>query len=481
MTRELSFDINELVAALNKSPHRDLTEYIPIAQTAMKHDPLFFHHFVAWNHIKGQIRDAKVALPVLGLMATREPILVGNSYGHLMSLGPREFVRALSFAKGQRPGLSWRGIGRVVKAYIRRIERQPVKLERTVLQHRASIRRLYTEFHVKPSPLAAAMLGFGLKGEELPVVGGVLAALRDIPKMDPVEAAGTVMRYNIPFLVATAVMPQIKGNTAAIIAIIQSMSASDLVNSVKNLKHWGMDKDPAIKAAYAEALAKSKGNANLFKAAKAAEVVEEEDVKEALAQIQERKLGAGSIDGNWLVLADMSGSMRQSMELGKLVSALLARMVKGKVWLVFFNQKAHGRDVTGKTLAEIREQTMLLHAHGFTSVGAGLEYANMQKLDFDGIAVITDGGHNKAPAFSVEYKAAERRLLKSPSVYYYRVAGDHDVLTHELESAGITAEKFQVPAGADEYSIANLVQTMRVNRYSLYQEILDTPLKTFVA
>lgn len=77
MTQELSFDINELVAVLNKSPHRDLSEYIPIADKAMKSDPLFFHHFLAWNHIKGQIRDAKVALPVLGLTAksTRPQVL----------------------------------------------------------------------------------------------------------------------------------------------------------------------------------------------------------------------------------------------------------------------------------------------------------------------------------------------------------------------------------------------------------------------
>lgn len=489
MTQELSFDINELVAVLNKSPHRDLSEYIPIADKAMKNDPLFFHHFLAWNHIKGQIRDAKVALPVLGLTATREPELVSNSYGHLMALGPRELVRAVAFAKTLvkqhvaaktwKAGLSWRGIGRVAEAYIRRIEASPVRLERTVLQHRASIRKLYVDFHVKPSPLAAAMLGFKLKGEELPEVGGALGALKLIPNMDPVEAAGTIMRYKIPFLVATSVMPQIKGNTSAIIAVIQSMSASDLVNSVKVLKHWGMDKDPAVRAAYAEALAKSKGNANLFKAGKAAEMVEEEDVKEALAQIQERKLGAGSIDGNWLVLADMSSSMRTSIEVGRLVSATLARMVKGRVWLVFFNFKAYGREVTGKTLAEIKELTKLLNPHGFTSVGAGLEFANAQGLDFDGIALITDGGHNKPPAFSQEYRKTTARLKREVAVYYYRVNGDTDVITHELEAASIPFEKFPITGFVDEYSIGNLVQTMRVNRYSLYQEIMDTPLKKY--
>ena len=487
---ELSFDINELVAVLNKSPHRDLTEYIPIATKAMQGDKAFFHHFIAWNHIKGQIRDAKVALPVLGLLNTREPEFVANSYGHLMSLSPRELKRALDFAKGYQHslspngikwrGFSWRGLGRMVEAYLRDKERVPAKLERTVLQHRKVLRGLYTQFHVKPSPLAAAMLGFELTGEVLPEVGGVLSKLGEISKMDPVTAAGMVMHYKIPFLIATSVMPQIKGNRTAIIAIIQSMSASDLVNQVKNLKHWGMDKDPAIKAAYAEALAKSKGNANLFKAAKAVEVVEEEDVREALAEIQERKLGAGSIDGNWLVLADMSGSMSLSMELGKKISAILSRMVTGKIWLVFFNQKAYGRDVTGKTLEGIREITGQLFSHGYTSIGAGLDFANSQGLDFDGIAVVSDGGHNKAPQFSTEYAKAERRLLKSPSVYFYRVGGDQDKFSTELDIAGIAYERFPVDKNADEYSIANLVQTMRVNRYSLYQEIMDTPLKTFV-
>lgn len=485
MTTELSFNINDLVSVLNKSPHRNLEEYIPITLTAMQHDPLFFHHFIAWNHIKGQIRDAKVALPVLGLSATKEPVLVANGYGHLMALGPRELWRALNFGKSlmkSMPGkLSWRGVRRMVQAYVRRLEGQPARLERVVLQHRASVRKLYVGFHLKPSPLAAAMLGFKLDGQELPEVGGALGALKTISKCtDPVEAAGLVMHHKIPFLIATGVMPQIKGNTAAMIAVIQSMSSSDLVNNVKVLKHWGMDKDSAVKAAYAEALAKSKGTGNLFKAAKAMEAVEDDDVKEALAQIQERKLGSGSIDGNWLILADMSGSMRQSIELGRMVSAFLARSVKGKVWLVFFNQKAYGTEVTGKTLDEIRGGTALIRAHGRTSIGAGLDLANSTGLDFEGIVVISDGGHNCIPSFSEEYGRAVKRLDRVPSVYFYRVKGDADTLTTELQLHGISFERFDVSPLTDEYSIGNLVQTMRVNRYSLYQEIMDTPLKTFV-
>lgn len=290
------------------------------------------------------------------------------------------------------------------------------------------------------------------------------------------------MLNNIPFLIATGAMPAIKGNRAAIIAAIQGMSPSDLVNQVKTLNRWGMDKDGAIKAAYAEAIRKkdSKANANMFKASKAAEQVEDEETKEILRQVQEKRLGSGSIEGNWLILADMSSSMRRSIELGKVAASVLSRMVKGKVLLNFFNQRAVGYDVTGKTLDEIRNGTRHILANGYTSIGAGLYGAMFSDVAVDGIAIISDGGHNTIPSFSSVYRDYTMARKVNPSVYFFRVEGDTDKLAPELTAAGIPFERFTVPPDADEYSFGNMVQMMRVNRYSLYQEIMDTPLRKFV-
>lgn len=481
---ELSFDINEIVAVLNKSPHRDLNEYAPIVAKAAL-DPHFFHHFIAWNALNGQIRDAQVALPVLGLEVTDDPELVGNSYGHLLKLSPRDLLRGLDFAKARKATqsrISLRGLGRMVEAYLRKRERNREWFERTALQHRRTLRKLYSRYHIKPSPLAAAVLDFKLGDEKQSLPSGsVFEVLKRIPNMDPVEAAGTVMLNNIPFLIATGVMPAIKGNRAAIIAAIQGMSPSDLVNQVKTLNHWGMDKDPAIQAAYAEALRKKpNARANLFKATKAVEELQdEEETKEVLRKVQEAKLGAGTIDGDWAVLADASSSMRLSIELGKKIASLLSRMVKGKVLLNFFNSRALGYDVTGKALHEIQEATAHVFASGYTSIGAGLDPLLVLRKPVDGIAMITDGGHNTFPQFSSVYRAYEEKLKVSPTLYYYHVQGDPDKLSPELRGAGIPFEYFEVPSDADEYSLANLVQTMRVNRYSLYQEIMDTPLRKF--
>ena len=39
--------------------------------------------------------------------------------------------------------------------------------------------------------------------------------------------------------------------------------------------------------------------------------------------------------------------------------------------------------------------------------------------------------------------------------------------------------EFDLTSGIDEYSLPNLIKTMRTSKYSLVDEILNTPLHTF--
>ena len=56
---------NQLVNQLLHMGHGDLSIYNDIGLKAVKAEPELFGHLIAWNTKKGEVRDSKVALPVL--------------------------------------------------------------------------------------------------------------------------------------------------------------------------------------------------------------------------------------------------------------------------------------------------------------------------------------------------------------------------------------------------------------------------------
>lgn len=157
---------------------------------------------------------------------------------------------------------------------------------------------------------------------------------------------------------------------------------------------------------------------------------------------------------------------------------MLARLVKGEVHLVFFSQTPRYFDVTGKTLEEITEITKGVVAHGNTSIGCGVQYLLDKQILVDGIAVVSDGGDNTVPFFQTAYAKYVKGLGVEPTVYHYHVAGDPNKLGINCHAAGIDVQLFELGATTDYYALPNLVQTMRVGRYQLLDEVYGTPLAT---
>ena len=72
----------QIISVLAKSTHKNLTEYVPIGTQSASREAEFFGHLIAWNQRNGQIRDSKIALPVLAYKAKPDPILVDNALAH---------------------------------------------------------------------------------------------------------------------------------------------------------------------------------------------------------------------------------------------------------------------------------------------------------------------------------------------------------------------------------------------------------------
>lgn len=473
---------NQILNELVKSPHGKLNEYTAVGRVAAVQHAEFLAHLIAWNQIKGQIRDSKTALPVVSLtvpsFSDRE--FVGNSLAHLAMLDPRSFVKAFRFAKELSANKSVGMAGRMMmlrrlgERYLHFREQNWQRFERSNVLHRRSLREMYALFHVKPSMLADNSI---MKGHNH-VRGSRFEAVANLGGMSAAEAASMILDKKLPFLVVSGALgAKIKDPDVAL-ALISRMSPTELVTNQKMLQAMGVKTIPAVRAAYEAALAKAAtSKKNTLKATKAIESIEDEGMKAKLKDLQEKQIKQVGIDGNWLVLGDKSGSMAKSIELARVVAGTLSKLVQGNVYLIFFDTHPVFYDVTGKSYDEILAATKHVNAGGGTSIGCGLRYAIDAKLDIDGIALVSDGGENTAPKFADQYKRYEKMHDQQPPVYFYHVNGDSsDGLTGSCKAEGIEIQEFSLTGQVDYYSIPNLAQTMRVSRYSIYDEILGTPL-----
>ena len=297
--------------------------------------------------------------------------------------------------------------------------------------------------------------------------------------MSPVEAAGAISKFRIPFLIASGALGAKMKETDLLVALINRMSATELVTNTKMLEKLGMKNNPAVRGAFDKAMEKaSTSKKNTLKTTQAVDAVEDEGLKEKLRGLQAKQIkAAGGPEGDWLVLADKSGSMTHAIEIARHVAAALAQFVKGKVWLVFFDTSPMTVDVTGLSLDQVMAATRHIGAGGGTSIGCGLNRMLAEKVAVDGIAVVSDGGENNAPLFTDVYAKYAKFVDKSVPVYFYRCDGDGDVFSGNLNRAGIESQMLDMRGSkVDFYSIPNLVQAMRSNQYSLVDEIMATPL-----
>ena len=465
---EKGYTRNEIISVLTKSPHGDLKEYEAIGLPASKEDPDFFAHLIAWNHFKGQIRDSKVALPVIAMASGVTEEHRENAAAAISALGPRELLRAVRYSKSL-VGAPRREISRMAEQRLRKIEHSK-SFERTVMQHKGTLKELYALLHIKPSEMADKII---FKGEKIGVFKDI-AALKDMPAL---EAAGVIMTKRIPFLVARGALGEKAKDPALVQALIESMTATELVTNSKMLDSMGVKTNPALRAAYQKGLAKvaDSGKATLKTSVAAAAVGG--DSGEKLRAAQEKQLSKMSVEGDWLILADRSSSMSASIELARQISAVIARVGRGAVHLSFFNSDVVYYNVTGKTLEEIQKLTMGVVANGGTLISAGVRHAKARGISVDGIVIVSDGGENPGhTTFADAYKAYSEWMGREVPVYFYQLKGDPPYLLQNCKTMKVELSVIDLMGGIDYYSIPNLVQTMRTNKFSLADEIMETPL-----
>lgn len=483
---EKQFDRKGVIAMLTKSVHGDLQSYVLATLQAIDADAEFVAHLTRWNHAKGQVRDAKIALPVATLLNRQQPSeFIENALALLADLPPRMFEQALAFAKSQRA--PDRLLRRLVERYLREKEVDRREWDRVALQHRDTMRSLYGRYHVAPGGKAGSYEDLTLMRHQ--AEKGKFAVVRTLATLPAQLIGNAVKTYRLPFLVVRGALGPRAQEQDVALALLQAMTANELVTNTRALQRMGIKTDPVLRAAYEQKIAElgtkpqKKGKTATLKTTRAAEALKadgDEVLASKLHAAQERQLQQlGGIDGDWLVLGDRSPSMREAIDVAMQICGVLSRMVSGKVHLVLFDEMPKYYDMTGLTYEQVKDRLKNVSLGSATSCGVGLDYLITQGLTVDGIAIVSDGGHNRQPDFSTAYAKYVKKFETEPTVYFYDVPGDRDVLSPELDRAKVQYEKFDLRKQTiDYYSLPNLVQTMRVNRYSLADEIAAMPLAT---
>lgn len=474
---------NQIINELSRSPHGKLEEYISVGKTAAATEPEFFAHLIAYDRVRGQIRDAKVALPVISLSVPTFPEdFEENSFAHIANLGPRELERAYRFALQVRLPGKMRKLRRLVTQYLYNIEANAASWNHIAIQHKATLANLYALSHTKKQtdidPIGK-LLFYRENGPGAHPTGSLFELVKQLQGMSATEAAGMILEKNIPFLIAQGALGKKIEDPDLILALIKRMTPTQFVTSQKMLEKMGVKNNPALRGAYDAAMEKAaKSTKNVLKTTRASENMVEGDAKEKLVDLQERQIKAmKGVEGDWLVLGDKSTSMVSAIETACLVAATLAKMVKGKVHLVFFDTIASRIfDVSGKTYEQIKVETKHVTANGNTSIGSGLQWAIDKKITVDGIAIVSDGGENMPPIFAPTYMNYSKIIGKEVPVYLYQCRGDDPVLIHNMRVSNLDLQVFDIMNGVDFYSLPNLCLSMRTQRYGLVEEIMDTPL-----
>lgn len=493
----------ELVAAFMRSPHGDLASYRPIVEQFRQSDHAFLAHTMVWAKRKGTIRDAVGGMPLstLTLPDYLQPFRE-NSLALLACLDPRALLYAWEVGK-TFPLARWgkTKLLRMIHGYLKAREACWPWWERTALHFRGPLRALYRLSITRPSDEANAVL-FG-RGE---MPAGLFATLRQFPTMEAEVVAGIIRRDRLPVMVCEGVLGQRIQEPPILAALIDVMTPAQMIKRRRALQRWGVQSAGATRGALTAATARAAmhgRNDTLLTATVAAQALTEEDSALAveLEALQETQLQARpGIEGNWLIGGDRSPSMDKTIDKSRMLAGYLAKRVSGQVLLVFFDQEPLVFDVTGQSYAEITRMTAQVDVGQGTCIGCVPAVALERRFAADGIALVSDGGERIRPWFSEVYARYSAWLGKEPPVYLFKVHGwgyqtdvsgrvlthhgeplrvpEPDFLTDRCQQAGIPYQVFPIADDVDQYGLGTLAETMRTQRYDLYQEIMETPLLT---
>ena len=514
----------KLLNTLLTTPHRDLRAVYPVHQEILAQDPRFYVQLAAWYAEEGEVRDHKEMF-VVNLSLSDFPGHRDVGLALLRELPPYQVGRVVDFIKGkdvtrtvkrdrrseavpEKQGL-FRNVPRSMRTeivrYLREREGEPEWFDSSVLQARRALKRLYAGLHIPLTDRVQAVLF-----DESPPADSRLFALKAIAgAQTPAEQARAIVDNKIPYRVASSVIKHL--TPAVMVALVHQMTPQELINNLGSLKRHGAMDNPELKALIEEKieLAKTDVRVSAFKAKKAIEAADvSKDVAEKLDAVTEARVKAkGKIVRSTALLIDKSGSMKEAIEIGKNVAALIAGICEAGLYVYAFDAVGYPIDAAQTppakpakklfsgwlggnaakteeeepkeehkpTLADWEKAFAGIEAGGQTSCGVALEMMRRGKQAVEQIVMVTDEEENQRPYFVETLKLYSQELSVAPHVVFVKTRGASNQLEAQCQSEHVPFDTYQF--AGDYYALPNLVPLLaRPSRLDLLLDIMAYPL-----
>ena len=296
----------ELLNSLLTTPHRQLDKVTEFHQLMVELDPIFYGHLAVWYQRNGDVRDHKEVflgyLLTSGLNEHRDAGFV-----MLQEFPPYQVARVVDFMKQHRGKLP-RSARTAVRRYLKEREKNHQFFDRAALRGRKAMKHLYASLHIRPSDRADAVLF-----KDTPPEGSLAFTLKHLAKAaTPTEQAQLIVEHNIPYTVAIGAVKQL--TPTVLVALINSMSPSEVINNLKSLQARGAMEHPEVRSLIDGKLqeAQKSDRVSAFKALVAADVAQlDEKTAQALERVtNEQVKKRGKIAKPTALLVDKSGSMQ---------------------------------------------------------------------------------------------------------------------------------------------------------------------------
>jgi hypothetical protein len=484
----------EILNTLLTTPHRKLDQVWPVHAEMVQKDPRFYVRLAAWYADHGDVRDHhEMFVITLALSAFAGHRDVGLAL--LRRLPPYQVARVVDFVHGRKTTRKVRAVAGAeptptveefglfrnpprslrteVVRYLREREADADWFDSSALSARKALKRLYALLHVKPGERAQRILF-----EEAPPADSRLFALKELAKAaTPEEQARAIVVHAIPYRVAATVVRQM--TPAVLAALVERMSAQELINSLASLKRRGALDDPDLKALIDLRLeeARTAGRVSALKAEEALKATDlAPDVQRKLEAVADTQVKAkGRITRPTALLVDKSASMEHAIELGKRIAALISAVCEKSLHVLAFDTMAYPIERAGDDLASWERAFQGIHAGGCTSCGAAVEVLRRKKQYVEQLILITDEEENSAPFFVDSLKKYQADVKAEPNVCFVRTPNGKTHLEEQCKQAGLAVDAFQFTG--DYYALPNLVPLLaRPSRLELLQEIMEYPL-----
>jgi hypothetical protein len=461
----------EMLNSLLTTPHRKLEQVAETHRLIIQVDPLFYGHLAVWYHHNGDVRDHKEVF-IGFLLASNLPEHRAAGFMMLQSLPPYQVARVIDFMK-QRLNKLPRSARTAVRQYLNQREQNPAIFDRAALRGRKAMKHLYASLHIKPGPRANAILF-----QEQPPEGSLAAVMKQLAKAETgVEQARLIVEFKIPYTIAIGAIKQI--TPTVLIALINSMTPQEVINTLKSLKERGAMDHPEVKKLIDSKLeAAQKGDrVSTFKAQVAANASDfDAETTARLEQITNTQIKKrGTITRSTALLVDKSGSMDSAIAVGKRLAAMISGIAEAKLFVYAFDNMPYPVEAKGQSLTDWERAFEHIKAGGGTSIGCALAAMQRKKQVVDQIILVTDEGENASPYFPEVYKAYCREFGVMPNLIIVRVGHCSNYVEAQLKQQQAPVETFTF--AGDYYSLPNLVPLLsRPSRLELLLEIMETAL-----